>query len=561
MFVESPDRIAVGDHAVNESQRNPAAFIPSPKRLIGPPTISVNGFSVPTWLPVSAVFSSVISRASSAHAGELPAHLVLTHPEAWSGPQIRVLVDAAVSAGMPAGSVSTVSEPRAAVAHYARSARLPAGARVAVFDFGGGTLDVAVLQKQSDSSFTVLAARGENSLGGKNFDALIRRWVDEQLSARNPELGQFLRRDAPVGVRVQLDDSIRRAKELLSETPSAAISVSGGGFQETLQLTRDEFEELITPPLTVARQLTQATLSDAGISGPDDLAALYLTGGTSRIPLVHAELAGLGPVATLDDPKTVVAQGALATWLAANPQPVVDRAPSMPDLSGGREAATSPISGGDPATPVGWGRADSVPPAARRSGSRRTPLLIAGAVAAAVVVAVAAVVVLTTRQESTPSSASAGPSSSAAPVTLSYNQEQVFAALPASLRGDLQNCAQDSFSNGTFNAYAVKCVVRVDSSLLQGIADTSTDITVSAYVDQRGSQRNLATYKANATGATYVPGSENTSGALVQQYKGDAGPNWFVSYANSATFLSLDAGRFASQDNAEKFLQRLGLLP
>lgn len=306
VFVENPDRIAVGDHAVNESQRNPAAYIPSPKRQIGPPTISVNGYSIPTWLPVAAVFSSVLSRASSAHAGELPAHLVLTHPEAWPQPQIKVLIDAAVSAGMPAEATTTVSEPRAAVAHYARSTRLPEGARVAVFDFGGGTLDVAVLEKQADNSFAVLAARGDNSLGGKNFDALIRRWVDQQLEARNPELLQFLRREAPIGIRVQLDDSIRRAKELLSDTPSATITVAGGGFHETLQLTRDEFEELITPPLTVARQLTQATLADAGIRGPGDLAALYLTGGTSRIPLVHDTLAPLGPVATLDDPKTVV---------------------------------------------------------------------------------------------------------------------------------------------------------------------------------------------------------------------------------------------------------------
>ncbi|MBE7196079.1 MAG: Hsp70 family protein, partial [Gordonia polyisoprenivorans] len=393
-------------------------------------------------------------------------------------------------------------------------------------------------------------------------DALIRRWVDQQLEARNPELLQFLRREAPIGIRVQLDDSIRRAKELLSDTPSATITVAGGGFHETLQLTRDEFEELITPPLTVARQLTQATLADAGIRGPGDLAALYLTGGTSRIPLVHDTLAPLGPVATLDDPKTVVAQGALATWMAANPEPATSQAPYMPDLAGGRDTTTRPLGG--TIAPPGWAAApDPNPPTqATDTKSRRTPLLIGGAVVAVGIVAAVAAFAFSSGDG--PSTPAAAPSSSAPPVTLSSSQDQVLAALPEQLRKDLQNCQQGSYSGSFYNAYTVKCVLRVDSPLLEGINDTSNDVSVSAYIDERTAQRNLASYKTMTNGGgieyTYVPTADANAGVQLTHFTSSGSPNGQASYANKATFLNVDVTNFQSNDNAQAFMKRAGLL-
>lgn len=60
------------------------------------------------------------------------------------------------------------------------------GARIAVFDFGGGTLDIAVLTVTGPNAFQVIAARGDNGLGGKNIDALIQRWVEQRLADRDP---------------------------------------------------------------------------------------------------------------------------------------------------------------------------------------------------------------------------------------------------------------------------------------------------------------------------------------------------------------------------------------
>ncbi|ALU73597.1 molecular chaperone DnaK (plasmid) [Rhodococcus erythropolis R138] len=313
VFVESPTTIDVGDVALNRAETNPAAFIPSPKRVVGQGMVHVNGYDIPASLPVAAVLRFALDRATGVHRGQPPARLVLTHPEGWSPREIEVLREAAAALGYQNDSVVTVSEPRAAAHFYTRTEHLTKGAKIAVFDFGGGTLDVAVLTATSADTFEVIAARGDNSLGGKNLDALVRRWIDIQLQDENPELLHFLRTAAPAHILRTLDDSIRRAKELLSSTESATISVvdSRHDRRETLTLTRAEFESIIAPEIERAATLTHAALVDAGLTGSQGLTALYLTGGSSRIPLVQSRIAALGPIATLDDPKTVVVQGAL----------------------------------------------------------------------------------------------------------------------------------------------------------------------------------------------------------------------------------------------------------
>ena len=117
--------------------------------------------------------------------------------------------------------------------------------------------------------------------------------------------------DALLTGSINAADADPAAKEHLSEAPSATITLDTGTGRHTLTVTRGEFDELIGPDLDRAVALARATLADAGVTAPSDLAALYLTGGSTRIPLVHTRLGELGPVATLDDPKTVVSRGAL----------------------------------------------------------------------------------------------------------------------------------------------------------------------------------------------------------------------------------------------------------
>ncbi|MFC3850459.1 Hsp70 family protein [Corynebacterium hansenii] len=327
VYYGSEADVEVGNVAIDRGEANPAGFIPAPKRLVPQQTFQLNGYDIDSSAPIAAVLASVVERATKEHGGVRPCEIVLTHPESWSDLEIEVLRTAARNLGVPPENIRMVSEPKAAAHYYSRAKRLEPGQRIAVFDFGGGTLDVAVLEAQDDGSFSVIAARGDQALGGKSFDAVLRGWIDEQIESSDPELLEYVRTRSPLVERHATEDSLRRAKELLSESSVASVSVIAAGEIHQFQIARSEFEELARPLIDRAVDLTRKTLADAGIVGANEIEALYLTGGSSRIPAVQEALKSLGPLATLDDPKTVVAQGALSavgpvlTHLRAGPPP------------------------------------------------------------------------------------------------------------------------------------------------------------------------------------------------------------------------------------------------
>ncbi|MGO4205171.1 Hsp70 family protein [Rhodococcus sp. TAF43] len=605
VFVESPDRIAVGDVATDRAEANPAAYMPSPKRVVAQGMVNVNGYDLPASVPVAAVLESVMTRATGAHGGKTPTELVLTHPEAWSPREIQVLLDAAANLGLDASKIRTVSEPRAAAHYYTRANTLAPGSKIAVFDFGGGTLDIAVLEANEAGTFDVVAARGDNGLGGKNLDAYLRRWVDQQLDVRDPDLLDYLRRQAPMDVRYALEDSIRRAKELLSEAPSATITVTGGdGRAEKFQITREEFEELITPTLDKAVHLTRATFADAHITDPGQLEALYLTGGSSRIPLVHERLAELGPIATLDDPKTVVAQGALAAaapivrGLGATPTPTPTPTPVAAPAPGPAPADTrqfpapaapeatqpwnlQPPTGNPAPAPATPGWQQSAPgdgaPAKNMTGKKWTVI----AAAALTVVAAGAIgVVALTGGEDTPtdpaaaaggpttttaatggdaaSAASSGGGDAAAPPT---TKEAVVAALPPALRSELEPCkTTGETENGGLQ---VNCPIKKGSSLTAGIVDDDySGIIVS--VDPREAKKTVVGLRQgfqNDTSAAENVLVENTARTAAAHIDGPGyNGTYSISYANSSTGVMARFSDALGLDGAKTFLTRSGLI-
>lgn len=328
-FAVSATRIDVGQVAVNKAVIDPSCFIAAPKRLLslGMSEFDLGGSMVPSYVVVAEILRTVLLRGQAHHDKRPPSGLVLTHPEAWSPQQVAVLTDAAAEIGYAGELVTTVSEPIAAAHFYADRAPLGVEDRMAVFDFGGGTLDIAVLAAQLESRFTVLAADGDNAIGGRNIDAAIRAWVQQQLAIHHPDLADALGVASVRDLR-ELETAIREAKELLSDAAGAAIGVRAGSAEHTLQLTRREFDDLIDAEIGRAVTLTATTLRAAGITAPGQLRAIYLTGGSSRIPLVHHRLRALGNLATLDDPKTVVARGAIiAAQQPPNTSPHIDPTP------------------------------------------------------------------------------------------------------------------------------------------------------------------------------------------------------------------------------------------
>ena len=206
------------------------------------------------------------------------------------------------------------------------------GSRLVVFDFGAGTCDVAVLDKQPDQTFAVIASDGLDGLGGQDLDARIQAWVRRQLAVSDPVLLAEVNEPSSIAARLTLNDRIRDAKEALSEASSAAIVVAAGANTQVLQLTRDEFDEIIGSDIGRAVDLTKRVMAEAQERKPStQTPTIYLTGGSSHIPLVHSRLGELCPLGVLGDPKTVVVQGALYTPQASPaPPPPPSGAPMGP---------------------------------------------------------------------------------------------------------------------------------------------------------------------------------------------------------------------------------------
>ncbi|MEJ5928689.1 Hsp70 family protein [Corynebacterium sp. H128] len=304
--------VLAGDTALLRGRRDASKLLLSPKRYIDHDHVQLGGHDEDTLKLIAAVIATALDRARSQHAGQDPETVTLTHPEAWSVHSVDQLKNAAQQAGVRAEIIRTISEPRAAAVHYAAQQQVKPGSHVAVFDFGGGTLDIAVLEALNDGNFRVVSAKGDNSLGGRTVDNLMFRWVITQLEHDDPDFADYVR-TAPVSVMHSLEEAIREAKEILSDTSSATITVSTPQGERDILITRDEFNGIIQDSVGRGVELTRAALEQAGVD--QATTPIYMTGGSSRIPYVQNRLGEIGTVMTLDDPKTVVSRGALRATL------------------------------------------------------------------------------------------------------------------------------------------------------------------------------------------------------------------------------------------------------
>ena len=564
VYIETPDHVDTGDVALNKAEDNPDGFLASPKRVVPQQVFQINGYDVPASTPVAAILDSVVKRASREHNNQRPSELVLTHPEAWSDAEVKVLLDAAEKLGLNATTIRTVSEPKAAAQYYSTNSPLEPGDKIAVFDFGGGTLDVAALQVQPDGSFHIIAARGDNTLGGKSFDAFIRRWVDQQLEDDHPERLEYLRRRAPLSDRHAVEDSIRRAKELLSEHPTATISVPGDGETIRLQLTRSEFEDIIRHPVQRAVELTRATLIDAGINTPTDLKALYLTGGSSRVPLVQEEIKALGPVATLDDPKMVVAQGAISavgpivTGLHTTAAPTPQQQPAPQQQPRQQQPLTSPMSAAAPAT----------------KSKGKTIGIAVGALLAVVALAGALVMLIRPSSSEKPNedptetatteTTGANAPTEEAPASETPAQqsgEDVLNALPESLGKEVGTCNRRTSTFNSLTGTQISCEVKFNGDNVQYFKPTgpydAPRITF-AYNTEDGSREKALIEQGHYTDKSDAEPVTTDNAAAIATKDNDTSAT--LHYANAETGLVIESRDFASPEKAIEWLERHNLL-
>jgi len=306
--INGPDDVLVGESAKNQAVVNAASTITAAKRAMGSGTIFTIGGRTYTPEQVCSYILRKLRKDAETFLGQTVQDAIITVPAHFSEAQRRATQEAGRLAGLRVRRL--LNEPTAAALAYAY--RTPGDRRILVYDLGGGTFDVTCLQKEGNT-FSVLASEGDNHLGGVDFDALL---LDRVLGEfeRSSELNF---RSEPILMQ-QLSEMVERAKIELSTSESTRILIpffGGAGAGAPLHLSyevdRNEFYGLIDALVRKTVKLTMAAVRSAGF-GLRGVDSLVLSGGSSRIPLVHTYLKralNLEQV-SLVNPDEIVAMGA-----------------------------------------------------------------------------------------------------------------------------------------------------------------------------------------------------------------------------------------------------------
>ena len=280
-FSKTGERM-VGQVAKRQAITNPDRTIISIKREMG--TGFKKDIDGKNYTPqeFSAMILQKLKADAESYLGTTVNQAVITVPAYFSDAQRQATKDAGKIAGLEV--LRIINEPTAAALAYGMDKE--ANQKIMVFDLGGGTFDVSILEI-SDGVFEVLATNGDTRLGGDDFDQRIIDWMADQFQREN---GVDLRRDKMVLQRLR--DAAEKAKIELSGMTSTSINLpfitatAAGPLHFEATLSRAEFERITADLVERSMVPTKKALADAGLS-VNQIDKVLLVGGSTRIPAVQ----------------------------------------------------------------------------------------------------------------------------------------------------------------------------------------------------------------------------------------------------------------------------------
>ncbi|MBW2229649.1 MAG: molecular chaperone DnaK [Deltaproteobacteria bacterium] len=308
-FTDEGERL-VGAIAKRQAVTNPTRTVYSIKRFVGrrlgevPEEISLVPYEVvegnegsaaikiddKTYTPpeISAMILTKLKAAAEAHLGTEVSGAVITVPAYFNDAQRQATKDAGKIAGLDVKRI--INEPTAAALAYGMDKK--ADEKIAVYDFGGGTFDISILEV-GENIVEVKSTNGDTHLGGDNLDQRVITYLVDEF---RKDQGIDLTKD-PMAVQ-RLREAAEKAKMELSTAQSTDINLpyitadQTGPKHLTLKLTRAKFEQLVDDLVVRTLEPCKKALADAGLSA-SEIDEIVLVGGSTRVPLVRQKVEAL----------------------------------------------------------------------------------------------------------------------------------------------------------------------------------------------------------------------------------------------------------------------------
>ncbi len=276
---ESSDIIRVGVEAVNSRHLNAKRSVRWIKRHMGDANYRKN-VDGKDWTPVelSALILKKLKQECSAEHGEI-SDVVISVPAHFDEIRRKATMDAGTMAGL--NVIGIVNEPVAAALYYATTREV--SGKVLVYDLGGGTFDVTIMDVKGHQ-MEIVCSQGDHALGGIDFDKEILKMLEQ--SYREKIGAELITSDED---RAKYEDEAEDVKKTLSRRKTAKKMLYGSASNLKVEITREMFEQAISSLIARTDILVEVALEEAGIE-PSGIDKVLLVGGSTRIPLVQERL-------------------------------------------------------------------------------------------------------------------------------------------------------------------------------------------------------------------------------------------------------------------------------